>query len=170
MLKQLTSSIFLVRYNLQWELLLVHHKKYGRWMVPGGHVERDESPVEAILRETKEETGIVPILFSFIHKTPKVVFSPDKWILPPEFVLEEVVHSGIEETTHIHIDCLFFAYTDRKVRLNSHEHRNLSWYRRDSLPHSAMFSSTVYIADLLFDRLPSGVKNLREKAEDWIQT
>ncbi|MGH3820933.1 MAG: NUDIX domain-containing protein, partial [Pseudonocardiaceae bacterium] len=29
-----------------------------RWMLPGGHVEPDENPAEAALREVTEETGL----------------------------------------------------------------------------------------------------------------
>lgn len=34
------------------------HKRFGIWTQPGGHLEPGESPAEAALRETKEETGL----------------------------------------------------------------------------------------------------------------
>jgi 8-oxo-dGTP pyrophosphatase MutT (NUDIX family) len=41
------------------EFLLVHHRKLGRWLQPGGHTEdADASAFEAALREAREETGI----------------------------------------------------------------------------------------------------------------
>ncbi|MDO8571800.1 MAG: NUDIX hydrolase [bacterium] len=30
----------------------------GYWVLPGGYIEEDEEPAEAIIRETKEETGL----------------------------------------------------------------------------------------------------------------
>ena len=33
----------------------------GRWSVPGGHVEPDERPEEAVVRELAEETGLVGV-------------------------------------------------------------------------------------------------------------
>ena len=39
-------------------MLLVRHRFHG-WSCPGGHVEPDESPREAVERELLEETGIV---------------------------------------------------------------------------------------------------------------
>ena len=40
------------------KLLLVKHKKYNKWLQPGGHIEEDETPEEAAVREVYEETGI----------------------------------------------------------------------------------------------------------------
>jgi len=39
------------------ELLLVRHRVLGRWLQPGGHLERGELPLEAARREAREETG-----------------------------------------------------------------------------------------------------------------
>lgn len=41
-------------------VLLHHHKRFGRWMQPGGHLEPGEHPSAAALREVTEETGLVP--------------------------------------------------------------------------------------------------------------
>jgi 8-oxo-dGTP pyrophosphatase MutT (NUDIX family) len=39
--------------------LLVHHRKLGRWLQPGGHTEEtDRSVFETALREAREETGV----------------------------------------------------------------------------------------------------------------
>jgi 8-oxo-dGTP pyrophosphatase MutT (NUDIX family) len=35
------------------------HKRLHRWMQPGGHIDPDEAPWEAALRESQEETGLV---------------------------------------------------------------------------------------------------------------
>ncbi|MGA0830000.1 MAG: NUDIX domain-containing protein [Nitriliruptoraceae bacterium] len=40
-------------------LLLHRHRRLGRWLQPGGHVEDGEEPAVAALRETTEETGLV---------------------------------------------------------------------------------------------------------------
>lgn len=38
-------------------LALVWHAGFGRWIQPGGHLEPDEEPVAAALRELEEEIG-----------------------------------------------------------------------------------------------------------------
>ena len=40
------------------KLLLVKHKKYNKWLQPGGHIEENETPEEAAVREVYEETGV----------------------------------------------------------------------------------------------------------------
>lgn len=40
------------------KLLLVKHKEYNKWLQPGGHIENNETPEEAAIREVYEETGI----------------------------------------------------------------------------------------------------------------
>ena len=38
--------------------LLHWHSKVKMWLPPGGHVEENEDPVQAVLREVEEETGL----------------------------------------------------------------------------------------------------------------
>jgi 8-oxo-dGTP pyrophosphatase MutT (NUDIX family) len=39
-------------------VVLLHHKKIGKWLQPGGHFEPGETMYEACLREAREETGL----------------------------------------------------------------------------------------------------------------
>ena len=50
------DSAFVV---LRWhDRVLLVRPKSGRWQLPGGRLERGESPREAALRELREETGL----------------------------------------------------------------------------------------------------------------
>src|SRR4051794_29001795 len=40
-------------------VFLVHHVKSGLWISPGGHVERDETLQQAVVREMQEELGVM---------------------------------------------------------------------------------------------------------------
>jgi len=41
-------------------LLLVHHRRLGRWLLPGGHVEPEDATLaDAARREVIEETGVL---------------------------------------------------------------------------------------------------------------
>lgn len=38
--------------------VLHRHRRLGRWLQPGGHVDAGESPAQAAMRESREETGL----------------------------------------------------------------------------------------------------------------
>jgi 8-oxo-dGTP pyrophosphatase MutT (NUDIX family) len=45
-------------------ILLIHHRRLNRWLLPGGHVEAaDPSPAEAARREAQEETAVLTLPF-----------------------------------------------------------------------------------------------------------
>src|SRR5262249_52059212 len=50
-----TSEVFIVHDN---KVLLRFHDKYDIWLSVGGHIEQDEDPNEAAVREVKEEVGL----------------------------------------------------------------------------------------------------------------
>ena len=73
----LTGSALIVRDGVdgEWEVLLVHHSKAGKWLQTGGHCEPTDATLShAALREAREESGIdgltvdpVPLLLSRHH-------------------------------------------------------------------------------------------------------
>jgi 8-oxo-dGTP pyrophosphatase MutT (NUDIX family) len=63
--------------------LLHEHEKLGMWLPPGGHIDRDEQPHEAALRETYEETGLEPELVAevtdYAFETPEDPTTAQGW-------------------------------------------------------------------------------------------
>lgn len=51
----LTASAFVISPR---GVILHLHRRLGIWVQPGGHVDRSETPEQAALRETREETGL----------------------------------------------------------------------------------------------------------------
>ena len=57
--KHSTASVFVFcKLAPGWRLGLIQHPLFGRLMIPGGHVEPDESQQQAALREVSEEAGL----------------------------------------------------------------------------------------------------------------
>lgn len=53
-----TATAWIVRTDETEPKLLLHvHKKLGKLLCPGGHIELDENPWQAIQHEVEEETG-----------------------------------------------------------------------------------------------------------------
>jgi 8-oxo-dGTP diphosphatase len=83
-------------------VLLVHHNKLGQWLYPGGHIDPNEDPAQAALREVLEETGVRAEVVSdplFTH--PAVTVHA-----PPYTILEMQVNDA-KVGIHRHIDLVY---------------------------------------------------------------
>ncbi len=60
---------------------MVHSLKYDHYKFPGGGIEKDEDPVEAMIRETREETGLIVVPgsvkeYGYVHRIQKSDLDP----------------------------------------------------------------------------------------------
>jgi len=53
-----TPGAFAVIFDVHQRVLLSHRRDMDAWNLPGGGVESGETPVEAVMREVTEETGL----------------------------------------------------------------------------------------------------------------
>ena len=110
MIRHFTATGFVV----QGDTTLLHwHKRLGQWMPPGGHIEADEDPVQALLREVLEETGIVAEVIP--AKKPLGFKYPEQLPAPYTILVEDIPGPG---EPHKHIDMIYFC---RPVDGASHE-------------------------------------------------
>lgn len=103
-----TSSAYVVA---EGHTLLVWHEKQRTWFPPGGHVEPNEDPVQAAVREALEETGL----------EVEVISPPDLLVVdqpevkpPPAVILIEDVERP-DQPFHQHIDHVYFTRATEAV-------------------------------------------------------
>ncbi len=101
MRKHFTATAFVVRGDAT---LLHWHKRIGQWMPPGGHIEADEEPAEAALREVREETGLV---CEVVATSPEHAFAQPQQLPAPYAILLEDIPGPSEP--HKHIDLIYFV-------------------------------------------------------------
>lgn len=84
----------------------LHWHRLGLWLPPGGHIEANEDPIQAVRREVLEETGIeVDVLgeVAFAHAGPPQ--------LPPPVTIGayNIERDSGASTAHQHIDFVYFT-------------------------------------------------------------
>lgn len=120
-----TTSVYVVYAG---KVLLHVHKRAGIWLPPGGHIELNEGPIEAALREVKEEAGLDVELVG--NKMSDYKPHPMRWeILPPKFINR---HYYDEAKTHEHIDLVYFG-TTRNPDFTAEENREMRWVSREDI-------------------------------------
>lgn len=84
--------------------LLHWHPKIGIWLPPGGHIEPDEDPVQATLREVREETGISG---EVVAHEPPLAFRNVTQLPNPLRIIVADVPATPDEPAHQHIDLCY---------------------------------------------------------------
>ena len=88
-------------------ILLHFHRKLGRWLQVGGHVDAGESVAQAALREAREETGLPDLAF----------FPPQTPLLPVDYDAHEIPPTGAQPA-HLHLDFRYLLATRQPEALH----------------------------------------------------
>jgi 8-oxo-dGTP pyrophosphatase MutT (NUDIX family) len=112
-----TVAIFVVQ---QGRVLLIHHRKLDKWLPLGGHIELDEDPEQAALREAREESGLDVEL---LGDRPPTTEPGTRALIAPRFL---DIHRITE--THEHIGMIYWARPKKgTLTLAELEHHDLRW-------------------------------------------
>lgn len=124
--------------------LLLRHRKLGKWLPPGGHIDPHELPDVAALREVEEETGLRVALLDAGEP-----LGPVRRLAQPLCIL-------LEEITphHQHIDLIYVARVlEGEVRHAPGEADEWRWYSA---------------RDLGGDEVPADVRDLGRRAIEMV--
>lgn len=109
------------------KLLMVHHKKLNKWVIPGGHLEENEFPFAGARREIMEETGVSVKVLDYsgltVSSTKKEAQIPN-----PMMTLQELIPAKGDKPAHIHIDLIFLCEADEgEVTKQEDEVNDVKW-------------------------------------------
>jgi 8-oxo-dGTP diphosphatase len=114
-------------------LTALHWHRLNAWLPPGGHIEPDEDPVQAVLREVLEETGIHAEL---LDAEPRFAHTEPGQLPPPVNVGVYDLPDGDRglREAHQHIDFIYFArpVAGESLELPSDDH-DWRWVGVDEL-------------------------------------
>jgi len=121
--RHFTATTFVVYKD---KTVLHLHRSLKMWLPPGGHIDRDELPHVAALREVKEETGLDTEL---IYDEPHIHSENAQEIPGPRHLLLENINPF-----HQHVDMIYFAKADSfNVAPDLGESLELRWFTEDEL-------------------------------------
>ena len=129
MRKHFTATAFVVRGDAT---LLHWHRRLQQWMPPGGHIEDDEHPIAAVLREVREETGLV---CEVVVTSPNHSFEyPEQLPAPYTILLEDIPGP---DYAHQHIDLIYFVRPIDGASHDSVDDPTLRWVTAAELRDNA---------------------------------
>lgn len=105
------------------KVLFIHHKKLNKWLFVGGHIEENEDPETAVIREVKEETNLDIELLG--ERYPREV----------DFVKPFALQRNIVSDDHIHIDICYVALVKDKTKIKAKEDEvlNYRWFSEEEI-------------------------------------
>jgi 8-oxo-dGTP pyrophosphatase MutT (NUDIX family) len=153
-IKHATAGGFVFcRFPGEWRLGLVEHPRMRVLACPGGHVEDDETPAEAAVREIEEETGLSSVrLHGFPAPGLPDAFPATHTQIPLPWWLTEidVPPDNHLAVPHVHVDHVWLAVAPdpRPVGQSAHP---FAWYTPGEIEAGLpMFADHQVLAPLLF--------------------
>jgi 8-oxo-dGTP pyrophosphatase MutT (NUDIX family) len=124
-IKHYTATVYIFTDTKPRKILLLHHRKHNVWNPPGGHQEAWENPVEAAIREVKEETG----LDISTYLEPNTPIGKGQYLPQPVRMLEVIVPAHEDEPKHYHIDLQYHVtMPEQSVTHAEAEAHDIGWF------------------------------------------
>ena len=125
-------------------LLMIHHKKLDMWIPPGGHIEKDETPDDALIREIKEELNLDITLLNTIKIS-------EEGNIVRQLALP--IYSNVHNVgDHDHSCGFYLCTTDSidKLFANKDELVNYEWFGENDLSDKRFAPDVRNIAHIAF--------------------
>ena len=121
--------------------LLHYHPKLKTWLPPGGHLEKNETPFDAAIREIHEETGIEIHDLEFLPNgdKPRILDEKAAILEMPHLLLLELIQEN-----HYHLDWIFYAKYISDKNIGDEKFKNkFRWFNLQELENEVDIISNV---------------------------
>lgn len=136
--RHFTATTVIVYQN---KALLHLHKKLNIWLPVGGHIDSDELPHIAAMREVKEESGLDVSLY---NPDKQLELSDANQLIRPMYVLLVDI-----DQFHKHIDFVYYAGVGSEVVCSQDgETDNLKWFTAEEIKNLKDVPKNVKILSL----------------------
>ena len=129
-----TVEVFIVYKD---RVLLRLHEKYNIWLSVGGHIELDEDPVEAAIREVKEEVGLDIEIYD--NREFKVDREDFKEIIAPVSLNRHRINDN-----HEHVTMLYFAKSSSDEVIPENKSDRWKWCTKEDIENMDLRDSVKF--------------------------
>lgn len=138
MKRHFCASAFVIN-PVDKKILLVKHHLWDKWVQPGGHIEEDETPEEAAIREVYEETGI------------KVSLIGEHFPREDDMIRPLGIQCNRKDNGDRHFDIIYAATPNNPDAelIISNESYELGWFSRKELENLPVFPDVKITMDYI---------------------
>lgn len=128
-------------FNKNREILMIKHKLFDKWLMPGGKLKAGETPHQAAIREVFEETGIevaiVPLNNHFLN--------PDEGVyeLPRPFCVWNFQWEDNNQIDHVYA-C---RVVGGELRADPEEIAEIGWFNAREIRDMDSFNNVKVVID-----------------------
>ena len=123
------------------KILVIFHNKLQKWLPAGGHMEQNELPHEAALREVFEETGVTACIVSD-DPDMGLAGNVDCQIPRPYSILYQIIPQSRKDVEHIHVDFVYAMEAEEsELKVQIEEVSRVEWLTKDEILSADCFDS-----------------------------